>query len=122
MDGFQAMTSLNKALSHPIRLQILTVLSEEGESCVCHLEYRLQQRQAYISQQLAKLRDADLVTDRREGMNVFYDLAHPAIAEVIQAQRDYLGEEGGETITFEMPEPDPGMRCGCPKCTPGGHC
>ena len=54
MDGYEQTAEMMKALSHPTRLQILEVLSEEGESCVCHLENRLGQRQAYISQQLAR--------------------------------------------------------------------
>ena len=84
MNGYETSASILKALSHPVRLQILTVLRDE-EACVCHLESFLGQRQAYISQQLMKLRDAGLVTDRRDGMNVFYRLTNEAVEPLLDA-------------------------------------
>lgn len=74
---------LLKALAHPARLGILNVLSADGECCVCHLETRLGLRQAYLSQQLARLREAGLVRDRREGLNVFYAVAHPELEPLL---------------------------------------
>ena len=57
MSQYQLTATIMKALVHPVRLQILQVL-RDGEACVCHLEAVLNQRQAYISQQLMRLRDA----------------------------------------------------------------
>ena len=79
MNGYKSEAELLKALAHPIRLQILEVLHAEGEACVCHLETRLGQRQAYISQQLSKLREAGFVVDRRDGLNVFYAVMDESI-------------------------------------------
>jgi DNA-binding transcriptional ArsR family regulator len=67
MNGYLKMSGLLKALGHPVRLRILQELRQQ-EACVCHLEAVLRQRQAYISQQLMRLREAGLVEDRREGM------------------------------------------------------
>ena len=75
MDGYAAAGDLFKACGHPVRLQILEVLLRDGEACVCHLEAHLGQRQAAISQHLAKLRQVGLVTDRRDGWNVYYSVA-----------------------------------------------
>jgi ArsR family transcriptional regulator len=69
-------------LSHPARLQILDIL-RQGEECVCHVQSVLGKRQAYVSQQLMVLRDAGLVTDRKDGLNVFYQLADPSVADVL---------------------------------------
>ena len=85
MDGYDQVAEIGKALGHPVRLQILQVLREE-EACVCHLEAILGQRQAYISQHLMRLREAGLVVDRREGMNVFYSLANEAIGSLLGAK------------------------------------
>ena len=74
-----------RALGHPTRLDIMQVLVAEGEVCVCHLEARLGLRQAYLSQQLARLRQAGLVVDRREGLNVYYRPASPAIRKLLEA-------------------------------------
>jgi ArsR family transcriptional regulator len=69
-------------LSHPARLQILDIL-RGGEECVCHIQAVLGKRQAYVSQQLMVLRDAGFVLDRKEGLNVHYRLAEPAVADVL---------------------------------------
>jgi ArsR family transcriptional regulator len=109
-----------KALSHPTRLQILEVLSEEGESCVCHLENRLDQRQAYISQQLARLREADLVVDRREGLFIFYALRDNALGTLLHVAREtatvLAGIEGQRPHFREITDRH-SVPCICPKCT-----
>jgi len=119
MDGHEFLAKAMKELGHPTRLQILEVLEREGESCVCHLEQRLDLRQAYISQQLARLRNAGLVLDRREGLNVFYDLAHPSIAALLEAAKETasaLAGVEGRTITFRDVLIHRSQPCPCPKC------
>jgi ArsR family transcriptional regulator len=102
---------LFKTLMHPARLAILDSLRAE-EACVCHLEALLQQRQAYISQQLMVLREAGLIEDRRDGWNVFYRIANPSVFLVIDAARNALGETGA-------PRPAVPDGCPCPKCSAG---
>jgi DNA-binding transcriptional ArsR family regulator len=119
MDGHDYLANVMKELSHPTRLQILEVLALEGESCVCHLEQRLELRQAYISQQLARLRNAGLVVDRRDGLNVFYALAHPAIGPLLFAVRDTastLAETQDRPITYRDVLANQSEPCSCPKC------
>jgi DNA-binding transcriptional ArsR family regulator len=119
MNGHQQMAVFMKALGHPTRLQILEVLAREGESCVCHLEHRLGQRQANISQQLARLRDARLVVDRRDGLNVFYDLADASIEDALKIARQtavVMAKARGESIVFREVIGDPFTACPCPKC------
>ena len=118
-DGFELMAELCKMLSHPVRLQILTVLGQEDEACVCHLEHRLQQRQAYISQQLARLREMGLVSDRRDGMNVFYMLADRRMTDLIEAARSFSQEHAArqnQQVIFDALQPQSGQLCSCPKC------
>lgn len=119
MKGHEQVAVLVKALGHPTRLQILEVLTREGESCVCHLEQRLGQRQAYISQHLARLRDAGLVTDRRLGLNVFYDLADANIGQLLDAARETataLARKERQLLTFQPPVGDLFEPCNCPRC------
>jgi ArsR family transcriptional regulator len=108
-----------KALAHPTRLQILEVIYAEGESCVCHLEARLGQRQAYISQQLAKLRQAGLVVDRREGLNVYYGVVHNELEDLLKVTKQLTTSRAhtdGLQITFNQILTDPPEECDCPKC------
>ncbi len=67
-----------KILSDPTRVRLLALLLQE-ELAVAELQEILGMAQSRISSQLALLRQADLVIDRREGKKAFYSL-HPAIA------------------------------------------
>lgn len=62
-----------KTLSDPTRLRLLALLSRE-ELSVAELQEILGMGQSRISSQLAQLRQAGLVSDRREGKNAFYSL------------------------------------------------
>ena len=103
---------LFRALMHPARIAILAAL-RSGEQCVCHLEALLGQRQAYLSQQLAALRAAGLVRDRRDGWNVYYSVAHPDVFVLLDTA---LRMVGGTTDRDRLPEPV--SDCACPKCAP----
>ncbi len=90
MEIYEQETKLYKALMHPVRIAILDLL-REGEECVCHMEATFGYRQAYISQQLMALRDAGLVEDRRDGLNIFYRVIRPEIFSVLDAMRQVTG-------------------------------
>jgi ArsR family transcriptional regulator len=62
-----------RALGDETRLRIVALLSH-GELCVCHLQEALSLSQPNISRQLAVLRAAGIVQDRREGTWVYYRL------------------------------------------------
>ena len=68
-------TSLDtlRILSDPTRLRLLALLSRE-ELSVAELQEILGMAQSRISSQLAQLRQAGLVADRREGKKAFYSL------------------------------------------------
>ncbi|WP_305041016.1 ArsR/SmtB family transcription factor [Geoalkalibacter sp.] len=65
---------LFKALSDETRLRILALLTR-GELCVCDLMSILGLPQSTVSRHLAYLRNAGLVTDRRQGVWMYYELA-----------------------------------------------
>lgn len=71
-----------KALAHEGRMMILCHLSA-GEKTVSQLEALLGQRQAAVSQQLARLRAEGLVECRRDGKARYYSVADPRAAEVV---------------------------------------
>ena len=94
-----------RALAHPTRLQIIDLL-RRGEVCVCHIERSLDKRQAYISQQLMVLRQAGLVENRKEGLQVYYRLAGPQIADLMALFYGDVEEDGHGTLAD----------CPCPIC------
>ena len=106
----EARAELLKALAHPVRLGLLEELVRE-EECVCHLSALFGRPQPYISQQLAELRDAGLVVDRRDGQRVFYR-ADPRVAVLLDAVRELVG---GVDRPQGPRQPLPG--CPCPRCS-----
>ena len=79
--------SLLKALSNETRLMILCAIAEE-EKTVSQLETLLQMRQPAVSQQLARLRADGLVSTRRDGKQVYYDLASDEGRAIIKTLYD----------------------------------
>src|SRR5215213_3367911 len=73
--------SLFHALSDGTRLAILQRL-RFGERCVCDLTDALDAAQSRLSFHLKVLKDAGLVTDRREGRWMYYTLNTNSLAEV----------------------------------------
>ena len=71
-----------KVLANEDRLLLLCRLSQ-GEMCVSELEQRLGIRQPTLSQQLGVLRNEGVVSTRREGKNIFYSVADPALLEIL---------------------------------------
>jgi ArsR family transcriptional regulator len=67
---------LFKALAHPARIRILEVLSQD-ECSVSELQPLVAIEPSHLSQQLAVLRRANLVTSRRAGASVIYALSDP---------------------------------------------
>jgi DNA-binding transcriptional ArsR family regulator len=73
---------LMKVLSNPDRLMILCQLSK-GELRVGEIEEMLGIAQPTLSQQLTVLRDEELVSTRREGKNIYYQVTSPRALAVI---------------------------------------
>lgn len=71
-----------KALANRNRLTILCLLSQ-GERSVSDLEAFLGIRQPTLSQQLAVLREENLVATRRDGKTIYYSLASDEAHQVI---------------------------------------
>ena len=73
--------TLFHALSDSTRLSILEML-RVGERCVCELQDELDAAQSRLSFHLRVLREAGLVTDRREGRWSYYRIVPGALTEV----------------------------------------
>jgi DNA-binding transcriptional ArsR family regulator len=100
---YQQASQLFHLLSHTARLRILDEL-RRAEACVCHLQTVLDRPQAYISQQLRVLREAGVVTDSKQGLNVYYQLTDHQVEQLLE---NILGPAG------EAARPP---SCPCPKC------
>jgi ArsR family transcriptional regulator len=77
-------TQLFKSLSDQTRLRCLSLLVQQGELCVCELTFALELAQPKISHHLANLRNTGLVSDRKAGLWIYYQL-HPELPQWIIA-------------------------------------
>ncbi len=71
------------ALSDETRLEIVRLLSH-GERCVCELQNVLDAAQSRLSFHLKTLKDAGLVSDRRDGRWIYYALNRDALDEIAE--------------------------------------
>lgn len=86
-----AKAELFRTLGHPIRLRVLELLSER-ERPVYDLLAQMQTEPSALSQQLAVLRRAGFIRQRREGGEVLYSLLTPSVSDVLAAARETLAE------------------------------
>ena len=92
---YTAKASLLKALSNPVRLQIVHSLLRRGCHNVTCMEQSTGMSQSCISQHLQKLRSAGVVTARRSGNEVYYSAASPEVAALVAS---LFGEEAGSYV------------------------
>jgi ArsR family transcriptional regulator, arsenate/arsenite/antimonite-responsive transcriptional repressor len=85
----QLMLRRFQAMAEETRLRIVRLLSG-GERCVCDLQADLGAAQSRLSFHLKRLKDAGVVSDRRDGRWIYYSLE----PEVLEEMRGFLGEVG----------------------------
>lgn len=81
----EAIAETMRALGHENRLRLIDAIHAEGEKSVGELETLTGIGQPGLSQQLAILRKADLVTTRRAAKQVYYRVAPEALESVARA-------------------------------------
>ncbi|MEM7529490.1 MAG: metalloregulator ArsR/SmtB family transcription factor [Pseudomonadota bacterium] len=95
MENARQAADFLKALAHEGRLMILCHLAQ-GERSVTELERLLSQRQAAVSQQLARLRLEGLVESRRQGKAIYYRLADGRAEQIISIVYDMFCSDTGD--------------------------
>jgi ArsR family transcriptional regulator len=111
-------TALFAAFANDTRLRCLMLLMDHDELCVCELTHATGVLQPHVSRHLAQLRELGLVSDRREGLWVYYRI-HPALPDwVHRILRETLAGVGGqspfaddERTLSQMPSRPGRVRC-----------
>lgn len=86
---YQLKADFFKTLGHPARIRILELLSKRDHA-VAEMLPQVGIEPAHLSQQLAVLRRANLVTSRKQGSTVYYSLTSPQVAELLAVARQIL--------------------------------
>ncbi|WP_350275884.1 metalloregulator ArsR/SmtB family transcription factor [Kribbella sp. HUAS MG21] len=88
---YQAKAEFFRILGHPVRIRVLELL-QDGPRPVRDLLAEIGIEASSLSQQLAVLRRYGIVTSRREGSSVVYELAGGDVAELLRTARRILTE------------------------------
>ena len=91
VDELYDLAELFKVFGDSTRIRILYVLFQ-SELCVCDLAEVLGMTQSAVSHQLKILKQAKLVTGRREGKSVFYALADDHVRSIIDQGKEHVDE------------------------------
>jgi DNA-binding transcriptional ArsR family regulator len=75
-----------RALAHPTRIRLLEILVR-GERTVQELQVALELDQPVVSQQLAVLRNQNVVSGQKDGLSVRYALRDPLVGELLEVAR-----------------------------------
>ncbi|MBW4971274.1 metalloregulator ArsR/SmtB family transcription factor [Croceibacter atlanticus] len=72
--SFQKITKLLSLAGNDVRLKILYLLNKENELCPCDLADILKMSVPAVSQHIRKMKDAAIITSRRDGQTLYYSL------------------------------------------------
>ncbi len=86
---YQAKAEFFRTLGHPARIRVLELLSERDHA-VHELLAEIAIGPSNLSQQLAVLRRAGLVTQTREGGEVIYSVSNPEVRDLLAAARSII--------------------------------
>jgi DNA-binding transcriptional ArsR family regulator len=107
ISSVDSVSTLFQTIAPSARIQILLAIGA-GETCVCHLEAMLGLRQSTLSQHLMALRQAGVVSDRRQGRYIHYRLCNPALLALVR--------QAAELEHVTLPALAPSPECSCPNC------
>lgn len=83
LEAYKRKAQVIKALAHPSRLMMIDALAE-GELCVCDLQRLVGTDLSTVSKHLSVMKNAGIVTDRKEGLKVFYRLRVPCVMKFFE--------------------------------------
>jgi DNA-binding transcriptional ArsR family regulator len=88
-----------KALSHPLRIQILELL-REGDKYVNELQAHMGVESSVVSQQLAILRSKNIVAGIKDGNRVAYSVKDTTIYELLDVAKKIFNNQLSDTISM----------------------
>lgn len=82
------LTGRLKALAHPVRFRMVELIRERGEVCACEFEGHFDLTQPTLSHHLKALREAGLVTSRRDGVRSLHRIEPEAFEALARWSRE----------------------------------
>lgn len=89
-DKLQESSELLRALTHPLRMQILEFIDSQDRINVNKIYNTLNLEQSITSQHLRILRNAGIVETKRDGKFIFYSINYDKVEQAKQAIATFL--------------------------------
>jgi len=89
-DKLQVSAEVLRAIAHPLRMKILEFIDRNGDTHVNKIYNTLNLEQSITSQHLRILRNAELVSTRREGKFIYYSINYDKVSVVKESITDFL--------------------------------
>lgn len=84
IDKLESVANMLKAIAHPMRIAILSLLETESKLTVSEIHQKLGIEQSSTSHHLGILKDKGVLVSKRDGKNTYYMLRHENFAKVIE--------------------------------------
>ncbi len=96
---YEARARVMKALAHPLRLEVVDLLSRR-EACVEDIAGRVGAQHSNVSRHLSTLAGAGIVQSRKDGVKVYYSLKMPCVMGFFGCINKVLQEQLNERISL----------------------
>jgi ArsR family transcriptional regulator len=90
LKAYEGRAQILKALAHPSRLLMIEIMHEGGDICVFELVEIIGSDQSTVSKHLGILKQAGLVTDRKDGQRSYYRLVATDVAELLDSVERFI--------------------------------
>jgi DNA-binding transcriptional ArsR family regulator len=84
VDKLESVANMLKAIAHPMRIAILSMLEDGKRMTVSEIHTQLNLEQSSTSHHLGILKDKGVLSSKRDGKNTYYFLKHENFAKVIE--------------------------------------
>jgi DNA-binding transcriptional ArsR family regulator len=91
---FKKAAAVFRALNHPLRQKILSLLHQHEKLRVTELFIKLRMEQPVVSQHLALMRQAGLVKAEKKGKFVFYSVDYNRVEKIKAVSERLVRQEG----------------------------
>ncbi|MHA1148267.1 MAG: ArsR/SmtB family transcription factor [Promethearchaeota archaeon] len=103
----EALAAFLKLLGVPLRLEILSILEGEGEKTVSEIAKLLELKignvsQPSISQHLIKLKNANILSSKRERNNRYYQIRDKKIVNLLKILKEYISNTDKDVMEAQL--------------------
>jgi len=84
LQKYTELAEMLKAIAHPVRLCIVKGLIEKGECNVTYMQSCLNMPQSTVSQNLQKLRSANIIIGVRNGLEINYKIRDQRVVQLVK--------------------------------------